>query len=371
MKKLIKYLSVFMAALAIPTTLISCGGVSQDDTKTFKEVLDLLEKNRNASNIKGYQIQFKQDLTYETKEENDYEVVDYQANYKTDGSFTLSYETTDPKNVNIEKGFDSIITKATGFAAGTQLEKYTINNKETSKSDNKVIREENISQSTENVFIIDTDDSNISVASETTYNDFINKKTSKDNFFGKIARPILVEELDADSFNKGLNSIAFIDVWDNVNSLLSLMHKSFTELSTKGDSEITDYLKNKDFKYEKTDSTIKISYKLSLNGELQVEDNKLDNVEISVEVDKKTGEITNFKIDLTKYFSSLLDAEGTTYFKGNVNTYVIDGKIVNQKLNRANTSSYQYKEYNEETKYEFLEGFIAHAIPKHEEFLNN
>ena len=47
----------------------------------------------------------------------------------------------------------------------------------------------------------------------------------------------------------------------------------------------------------------------------------------------------------------------------NVNSYYIEGKIINNTLDRADTSSIQYKEYNDETKYDFIDQFINHALP--------
>ena len=108
---------------------------------------------------------------------------------------------------------------------------------------------------------------------------------------------------------------------------------------------------------------------LSLDGSLKEEENNFNDVEILIEVDNESGEIVSFKFDLSKYLSSLLalEAEGATYFKADVNSYYIEGKIINNTLDRADTSSLQYKEYNDETKYDFIDQFINHAIPTRED----
>ena len=43
------------------------------------------------------------------------------------------------------------------------------------------------------------------------------------------------------------------------------------------------------------------------------------------------------------------------------------GKIVNNTLTRKDTSGVEYKEYTDETKYDFVDQFINHAIPTSED----
>ena len=373
-KKLIFYIamSILMVGIAISTFFIINGFSNKyetNETKAFKEVLTLLEKSRN-SNKKGYEIKFKEDFNYNQKTEDDEEVIDYKSHYLSEGLFNMSYEVSNPSDVSFQGGFESFFKNANGFISGTQIEKYEIENVETSKKDNSVLRNDNLNKGIDNTFIIDNDSNNVSVMSVTLYNDFNNKDNNvNDKFYGKISKNVLMDNVETKSFNTAVDKMMFVDVWDSTNTLLLLMHNTFVNFELSNSEKIFNYIKDKSFTYNRKDKTIEIKYMLSLDGSLKEEENNFNDVEILIEVDNESGEIVSFKFDLSKYLSSLLalEAEGATYFKADVNSYYIEGKIINNTLDRADTSSIQYKEYNDETKYDFIDQFINHAIPTRED----
>ena len=174
-----------------------------------------------------------------------------------------------------------------------------------------------------------------------------------------------MDNVETKSFNAAVDKMMFVDVWDSTNTLLLLMHNTFVNFELSNSEKIFNYIKDKSFTYNRKDKTIEIKYMLSLDGSLKEEENNFNDVEILIEVDNESGEIVSFKFDLSKYLSSLLalEAEDATYFKADVNSYYIEGKIINNTLDRADTSSIQYKEYNDETKYDFIDQFINHALP--------
>lgn len=373
-KKIIFYVcvSLLMASIAIAVVLVVKSVKEQyetEETKAFKEVLTLLESNRDKSNKKGYEITFKEDFNYAQKlDENDV-ITDYTAHYVADGAFTLSYETADAKSVSFTGGFESFFKNANGFMSGTQVECHEIHNEEKDKTNNTVIRSEEINRGTTNNFIIDADQ-NITVLSETTYLDLGNPNNDiKDQFYGKIARTVLDDNIETKSFTKAVDKMMFVDVWDSTNTLLLLMHNTFVNFDSSNYENIYNYIKKKNFKYERTDNTIVIKYTLSLDSALKEEENNFNDAEIEIEVDNKTGEILHFKFDLSKYLASLLalDEEGSTYFKANVSSYYIEGRIVNNTLDRKNTENVTYIEYNDASKYDFIDQFINHALPTRED----
>ena len=340
-----------------------------EDTKTFKSALELIEANKYASNQKGYSINFIQEFSYEQKIEEEESIVEFDVNYESDGEFILSYETTDAKNVNLEKGFSSIIKNSNGFVSGLQGEKHEINNKETNKTTNEVLRQEALKYSTSNHFVIDTNEANISVMSNTSYNNLSDSsKNVEDSFAGKISRDILIDNVDDSGLNKAVDKIMYIDVWDSVNTLLGLMHKELNNFDKNNYKVLYDYIKDRNFIISKDDSSININFEISLDKTLNEEKNNYDNASVEMKVDNKTGEIKNFKIDLSKYLASILQEESNNsiYFKSNVKSYVINGKIINSTLTRPETNV-SYTEYTEENKYDFIDRFINKALPVRED----
>ena len=377
-KKIIFYvcISLLMASIAVAVFLIIKSTREQyetGETKAFKEVLTLLENNREKSNKKGYEIKFKEDFNYAQKLDDNEQITDYTAHYVSDGVFLLSCEASDAKNLTFEGGFESFFKNANGFMSGNQVECHEIHNVETEKSSNKEIRKEDINRGTSNKFIIDAD-SNISVMSETTYLDLSNPKNDvKDSFNGKIARSVLYDSVESKSFSNAVDKMLFVDAWDQTNTLLTLMHKTFKEMVSSNYENLYNYIKNKSFSYERKDKSIVIKYKLSLDSSLKEEANDFNDAEIEIEVDNNTGEILIFKFYLSKYLSSLLAlyAGGAVSFNADVKSYYIEGKIINNTLTREDTSSVSYTEYNADNKYDFVDKFMNHALPTREDIYSN
>ena len=160
----------------------------------------------------------------------------------------------------------------------------------------------------------------------------------------------------------------YIDVWDSVNTLLGLMHKELNNFDKNNYKVLYDYIKDRNFIISKDDSSININFEISLDKTLNEEKNNYDNASVEMKVDNKTGEIKNFKIDLSKYLASILQEESNNsiYFKSNVKSYVINGKIINSTLTRPETNV-SYTEYTEENKYDFIDRFINKALPVRED----
>ena len=374
-KKIIFYvcMALLMISAAVTTVVIVkvfSNKYETEETKAFREVLTLLENNRDKSNKKGYDIKFSEDFSYEQKIEENDNIIDYSSHYKSEGVFNLSYETADPKSVSIGSGFESFFNNSTGFMLGNQSEQYEIHNVETDKDSNNASRTDDLKYKTNNNFIIENDQNNISVMSETTYSDLKDSNNDvNDKFYGKIAKSVLNDNIESKSFNTAVDQILFVDAWDSTNTLLMLLHNTFKDLDSNDFEKIYNYIKNKNFSYNKTDNSIVVKYEISINPSLKEEDNDFKNAELELEVDNKTGEIIRFKIDLSKFLESILglEAEGSTYFKSEINSYVIEGKIINNTLTKADTSSIVYKEFGSEDVYDFIDQFINHALPTRED----
>ena len=372
--KIIFYVSMIllMVIVGVSIYLVTVGinaKYETEETKAFKEVLELLENNRGKSNKKSYSINFLEDFDYEEKIDNIDELVDYKAKYEAKGSFVLSYDKDDNKNVNIEKGFDSFIKYANGYMYGIQSEIVEISNEETDKRNNEK-RSDTHKRGTDNKFLYDTDDSNVCVLSETKYEDYANSlNNTNDSFYGKINKNSLLEAIELNSLSKAINDLMFIDAWTSVNSLLLLMHNTFVNLNPHSYKGIYEYIQNKNFEFERKDNSIVIKFIVDLDSKLKENDNSLENIVITLEVDKNSGEINYFKFDLSNYLKSLLleDAEGTTYFNSNVKNYYIDGKIINNTIARIDTSNISYKEYSSDEKFDFVDNFITKALPIRED----
>ena len=340
-----------------------------EDTKTFKSALELIEANKYNSNQKGYSINFIQEFSYEQKIEEEESIIDFDISYESDGEFILSYETNDAKNVNLEKGFSSIIKNSNGFVSGVQNETHEINNKENNKQTNETVRQDSLKYSTSNYFVVDTNESNISVLSNTSYKNLSDSsKDVNDIFAGKISRSVLVDTIDDEGINKAVDKIMFIDVWDSVNTLLALMHKQLNNFDVNNYKALYDYIKDRNFSFSKDDNSINIKFEMSLDKTLNEEKNNYDNVFVEMKIDNKTGEIQKFKIDLSKYLTSILEEESKSsiYFKSNVRSYVIDGRIINSTIQRPETNV-SYTEYTEDNKYDFIDRFINKALPVRED----
>ena len=207
----------------------------------------------------------------------------------------------------------------------------------------------------------------MSETSYINYND--NTKTVNDKFYGKINKSTLLDAINSTKIDETLNTIMFIDVWNSMNTLLKLVYDNYKAIDTNSYESLYKYIENKNFKYERTNNSIIIKYVIDVDQNLKETENKFENVEMNLEVDTTTKEILNFKFDLTKYLTSVLKTEDTpnNEFKSNVNTYVIEGKILNNTLTRTDTSNINYTEYNEETKYDFVDGLLNHALPIRED----
>ena len=360
---------LLMVAVGVSAFAITVGinaKYETEETKAFKEVLELLENNRGKSTKKGYLIDFLQQFEYEEKIDSEDELVDFSANYEANGTFVLSYDKDDDKKVSVEKGFDTFIQYANGFISGVQSEKYKIFNEETDKYTNEKRTDEH-NRGVQNKFVYDTNDNLVSVMSETQYQDYNDSsKDYNDKFYGIISKKSLHDAVEIKSLSQAINRLMFIDAWSSVNSLLSIMHSTFVGLNPKSYKGLYNYINNKDFEYERKDNSIIIRYRIDLDSSLKENSpNDLENITITVEVDTKTSEITYFKFDLANYFASLLnaDAEGTTFFKSDVKAYYVEGKILDNTLERMDTANITYKEYKDEEKYDFIDQFLAHALP--------
>lgn len=339
-----------------------------ENTKVFKEVLGLVEESR--TNKKGYSVSFLQDFNYDEKKELEYEISNYKAHYTSQGSFMLSYE---GKDVNIEKGLDGFIKNANGFMSGNQSEKHEISNEETTKDTKEVIRKETINRGVDNTFIYDTNASNISVMSETTYIDYSDRnKDVQDKFYGTIAKGTLMDSIEINNLKAAIDKLMFIDVWDSVNILLGLTHTTFVDLGSKGYEDIYKYLENKNFSFERGKDSITVKYTIDVDDELKATtENKYKDVEFTFEIDTETKEISYFKFDLSKYLASVFESENDgKSVTSTVNNYYIEGKFLNTTLNRRLTANNLYKTYDEETKYDFVDDFMAYALPVKEDFYN-
>ena len=205
--------------------------------------------------------------------------------------------------------------------------------------------------------------------SNTAYNNLSDSsKNVEDSFAGKISRDILIDNVDDSGLNKAVDKIMYIDVWDSVNTLLGLMHKELNNFDKNNYKVLYDYIKDRNFIISKDDSSININFEISLDKTLNEEKNNYDNASVEMKVDNKTGEIKNFKIDLSKYLASILQEESNNsiYFKSNVKSYVINGKIINSILTRPETNV-SYTEYTEDNKYDFIDRFINKALPVRED----
>ena len=365
--KIIYYVCIafLMACIGISLAITVNYKYESEKVMALKNVLMTLEENNSTK--KGYEISFVKNVDYNDKEDANDAIADYNAHYEAKGSFKLSYEESGNK-VNLMDGFQSFFQNAKGFISGTQVESHTINNIETDKNNNGTIRKENFNYSVSNEFVIDNN-SDISVLSNTKYNNNIdNTKNVNDSFLGKINKNLLFETIDISRFNDAVNQLMFIDVWDDATSLLKLISSSLDKIDYNNRDELADFIKNKDFSFQINNDTIKINYLLDLDDKLNYNDNNYECIKFMLEVDKNSKEIKHFSFDLTKYYESILrtdenDQKGTS----KVNQYIIEGKILNNTLDKEDTSGVQYKEYNDETKYDFIDQFITHAIPTRED----
>lgn len=372
MRKIFKKLiAPAMAIIGVLAVLTACNknnsmNYENENTKVFKEVLNLVEENR--ANKRGYNVSFVQDFNYDEKKELENEISNYKAHYYSQGSFLLSYE---GKNINIEKGIDGFIKEGSGFISGVQTEKHEIINEETTKDTKELIRKEVINHGVDNSFIYDTDANNVSIMSETKYIDYSDRsKDIDDKFYGTIAKDTLMDTIDAANLKTAIDQLMFIDVWDSVNVLIELMHNTFVDLNSKGYEDIYKYLENKNFSFERKDDIISIKYTIDVDDSLKATtENKFNDVEIQFEIDTETKDISYFKFDLSKYFASLFASENDEKtVTSKVNNYYIEGKFLNKPINRTTTSNSLYTKYDEETKYDFVDDFMAYALPIKEDF---
>ena len=374
MRKIFKKIIAPVAVIGSVVALASCNknnnmNYETENTKIFKEVINLVEENRE--NKKGYGVSFVQDFNYEENKELDFEISNYKAHYHTNGSFLLSYE---GKNIEIEKGLDGFITNATGFLSGYQTEKHEIENKETDKETKEVIRQDNYNRGVENRFIYDTNDTNVSLMSETKYIDYSNRDNDiTDKFAGTIAKQTLLDTVEADKLKKALNDLMFVDVWDSVNSLVELMHNTFVNLNNKGYEDIYKYLENKNFSFEKRDNLIVVKYTIDVDDSLkETTENKYNDVELNFQIDTQTKEIKYFRFDLSKYLASVFASENDTKVASSkVNEYYIEGNFINEQLTRFETTNTTYNKYTEDNKYEFIDDFMVHALPTREDIFDS
>jgi len=369
-KSLIYYLcmSVLMACIGITVAVTINAKYEEEKVTALKKALIVLEDIGN-SNKKGYEINFVKDIDYNEKEDDNEIVSDYNAHYESSGSFKLSFESDESKKVTLTNGFQSFFENGKGFISGTQSESHVINNSEINKKTNETIRKENYNYSVSNEYIIDNNE-NISVYSSTKYaNNIDTTKTTTDSFAGKINKNVLFETVELSIFNTAIDQIMFIDVWDDVNSLLKLIYNSLTKIDYNNKQELSNFIKNKNFSFKINNDNIQISYMIDLDDKLTSGvDNNYENIYFSMELDNNTKEIKNFKFDLSNYYGSILKYDTNNSMEtAKINNYYIEGKIVNNTLTRKDTSSVEYKEYTDETKYDFVDQFVNHAIPTSED----
>lgn len=373
-KKILYYVSIilFMILVGVTISIITLSKGDKYETeevKSLKDVLVALDEGRKSEK-RGYEISFIQNLDYVEKDNNSLESYDYEAHYESSGNLKLTYENKSIKKVDFEDIYEGIFKNNDGFIYGNQKEKYVIENKETDKTSNESLKEENINYSVENEFLLDSNNDNLSVFSKTNYENKIDSnKNSNDSFTGKISKNVLNETIELDRIDRAMNEVMFVSTWDTVNSLINLVSDSFSSLDYNNYKEIYNYIENKGYKYERKDNLIIIDFMLDLDASLNDNiKNNFDNVYFHLEVDTKTKEINNFKFDLSRYFTSILKSDSdSNQITANVNTYIIEGKIINNKLNNIDKTNMQFIEYNDETKYDFIDGFTEHAIPLKEE----
>ena len=359
---------VLVATLIIIAIVFNSNKPKADNknVSVFKEAVNALNENQSF-NKKGYEINFIENFDYEQKENTEQTTVDYKAHYEAKGEFRLSYENNTSNKISLEGGFQGLLQNGIGFISGVQSEKHVIQNNEINKATNEAIKKDDYDYTVNNNFVIDTTANNLEVYSKTDYLDNKdNTKNTNDSFSGKITKELLMNTYSLDKLNGGIEQLMFIDVWGNVNSLIELIYSSYKNVDLSNDEGLAKIIENSGFKFEKENDIIKITFSLDLNDEFKSEKNNYDAIDFLIEVDTKAKEVRYFRFDLAKYLASILKGDSDTGV-AKVNNFYIDGKIINNTLNRTNLRPEEYKEYNEETKYEFLDEFVNHAIPGRED----
>ena len=337
------------------------------ETKSMKNALIILDENRN-NNKKSYDISFVQDVEYEEKEDTDSEIINYKAHYKSNGSFTLSYEVTDSKKIDLSNGFKSFLDDGVGFMSGNQSESHIIQNEEIDKATNEKTRSENYNYSLGNRFVIDNRDT-IKVLSETMYHDNATDKKNNYNFYGQINKETLLSAFDSERFNEALNRMLFIDFWSDVNYLMNYLQKTFKEVNYNDSESVYKLIETMDINVEEANDAINLYFELDLDDSFKNEKNNYKNILVNLCINKKSKNVDYFKFDLSNYLFSILksDPSNSGVFSSNVNDYIIQGKIINDTLNNKEEANVTYKEYDESNKFDFIDDFVQDALPVHED----
>ena len=337
------------------------------ETKSMKNALIILDENRN-NNKKSYDISFVQDVEYEEKEDTDSEIINYKAHYKSNGSFTLSYEVTDSKKIDLSNGFKSFLDDGVGFMSGNQSESHIIQNEEIDKATNEKTRSENYNYSLGNRFVIDNRDT-IKVLSETMYHDNATDKKNNYNFYGQINKETLLSAFDSERFNEALNHMLFIDFWSDVNYLMNYLQKTFKEVNYNDSESVYKLIETMDINVEEANDAINLYFELDLDDSFKNEKNNYKNILVNLRINKESKNVDYFKFDLSNYLFSILksDPSNSGVFSSNVNDYIIQGKIINDTLNNKEEANVTYKEYDESNKFDFIDDFVQDALPVHED----
>ena len=322
MKKKIIICIIVLLVIIVSSILLINKFYYTKDAKTIRDLFNNINDNVYKN---GIDINFKESFNLEYD--------DYYLEYISNGSKKLSFELDKSINKN-ELNNSYLLHNGNGYLILNEYEKYIYHNKE----DDKL---EDINYELNNDYIFKIEDNKLYSSLKYKYIDNLNNKNSSNKELNGLVN---IKDLSIELQDDNLNdiNIYYLEIWDYINEINSLVDIYFKELDFKYAKEYKNFIKDNDINIDYNDNILDINFKLNTKDILdKVSDYKFNEypyIEGNIRIDKDSYEVLYFKYDLSNYLLMLLEKDNSNKdnFKAHIEEFYVEGKYVNKTLEDLN-----------------------------------
>ena len=362
---------LLLIVIGIGSFLIYNNKRKSKDAETVKQLLTAISQNLVQYDQKGYVISFSQKYDVEYKNSTELEDVNFSISYEGEGNVKLSYKIEGVEK--IEPKIKSLFLSDNAYLTGTQKEKVKHYSDEIRNIDGeKITRTDDTYLGIEYEFAVKIDDDNLYTASDCNYFDYEDEANNfNKSFCGKISKKVLSDAVSDEEMTDVVSGLLFMDAWKYINQIKELANDYLKNMDFSNNEAIAKFISDNGITVDEKADIVDIGFVLDSSRILskitgkQVE--HIANIYGTVKLDKNTGDVLNFKYDLSDCLLSMLMASGEnkTYYKANVEEFAIEGEIHGKPLEDISLDN-DFTEYKEEEKYDFINRFLDNVVPLYE-----